>query len=99
MQPMTCCVTCHCGLYSCTRSGESHDGLSLSNGTKAVAVSCQEKTRRGPKQLTKSLLVKLHLRKGDPVRVTTPPAPRGTRYDIDLDYPNSCAVREGTPSL
>ena len=53
-----------------------------------------EKPRRGPRQLTKSLLVKMHLRKGDAVRVTTPPASPETRYDVDLDRQNVDVVEE-----
>ena len=99
MQCMTCCVTCHFDVLDFLHwSDNSHDIPIFPKSTKDTLVSCQEKTRRGPKELTKSLLVKLHLRKGDPVRVTTPPAPIGTRYDVDLDHPDLCASEQGKTS-
>ena len=77
---------------------QAHNGLQPSVTSDNV-VPCQERTlqekpRRGPKQLTKSMLVKMHLRKGDAVRVTTPPAPPGTRYDVDLNRQNVGAAKE-----
>ena len=44
--------------------------------------------RAGSEGLVDKVLVKLHLRKSSPIRVTTPPALRGTRYDVDLDHPS-----------
>lgn len=53
-------------------------------------VLCQESAGKKPGRFMrmKGLAEKLGLRKAPAVRVTTPPAPRGTRYDMDLYSPS-----------
>ncbi len=69
------------------------------HGEVMIVLRQGKKTHRGPKQLAKAALVKMHLRKGEPIRVTTPPAPKGMRYDVDLNHPDNLAARQGATSL